>query len=363
MLNELSAEEIARIIFEDVEDIIKADAAPDKAKEKKTREYVVDILELLMLAFLAGLEPVISGTLPTAASELFNPDNVTGKGTEADPLAFKPDAVNSFHDNFKNLGPEVSAKVTAAAEKAIAESYKFFAGAAAAVLNEKPVLTEIDAAAIKFLQEFESHWVSDSYARFFQPKLEVAMLRSLKSGMSLADAQAEFEASFKEIMSMPGYWHLLASNTVYSARSAASIMQWHELGMKEYMLVATIDESTTNICLELDQTTFKVSDAYDHVQNLLAANTPEEAISLQPWVRSAKSGSGHTYYTEDASGSRNSLDLGDDQAMIDRGVMIPPFHANCRTELVLVSEEVQSYQSGSKHWSLKLFKWFRGNRD
>lgn len=93
------------------------------------------------------------------------------------------------------------------------------------------------------------------------------------------------------------------------------------LGVTKYQLQAVMDNRTSEICQALDGRVFEVDRALDHAERVLKTSDPESLKSVAPFLKGTKSAVGH-------------LKRSSDKELQAEGVMVPPFHPNCRTVLV-----------------------------
>jgi len=148
------------------------------------------------------------------------------------------------------------------------------------------------------------------------------------------------------------YWTMAAGVFVARARSYGAMSSYQQAGLTRYTILAVLDEVTTRQCRFMHNRTFSIARALETFDEVDAADDPEDVRYIQPWLRDGKDDEGQYLYVKNRDGSRTTVareeqsGMGrvDDpgkfkQAMSDAdlakaGVMIPPFHANCRTTVV-----------------------------
>ena len=89
-------------------------------------------------------------------------------------------------------------------------------------------------------------------------------------------------------------------------------------GIVEYQLQAVLDKRTSKVCRHLNGRTFKVETSFAYLDRVLQITDPEELKVMAPFVKSTKA-------------SINELENMSDAELQARGIMVPPFHPNCRT--------------------------------
>lgn len=97
-------------------------------------------------------------------------------------------------------------------------------------------------------------------------------------------------------------------------------------GVTKYQLHAILDDRTSEICQALDKRVFEVDKAYDYARRVLKTTNPEDLRSVAPFLKGTKSSISH-------------LKSASDSELQSEGVMVPPFHPNCRTTLKILSSD------------------------
>lgn len=111
-------------------------------------------------------------------------------------------------------------------------------------------------------------------------------------------------------------------SSLHSSRLAAwgFTAEAEVLGVSRYQLIAVLDNRTSDFCAMINGREFDVTDAREKLDEVLSAEDPEDLKTLQPWPDQDKE-------SVDAYNDMSEDDL------VDEGLMIPPFHPNCRTIL------------------------------
>lgn len=119
----------------------------------------------------------------------------------------------------------------------------------------------------------------------------------------------------QRLKSVP-HWRLVgnqaASRAYHYGLSRAGLAD----GYTGYTLKAVVDDRTTDICLSLNGKTFWLADGVDRVERV-ARMVPSRIREEAPWA------------TFDDVDGRTSTELA------SAGIMMPPFHGNCRTTIAL----------------------------
>lgn len=121
------------------------------------------------------------------------------------------------------------------------------------------------------------------------------------------------------------YFEGLAATNVTYARNFAQIQLMDEVGVLQVIFQAIIDNLTSEVCLQMDGRVFTVEQAKEHRQKVLEADDVESLKQVAPFTRSLEA------FGTGAGRDLNSPDMQD--ALARAGVIVPPLHFRCRSEL------------------------------
>ncbi len=121
----------------------------------------------------------------------------------------------------------------------------------------------------------------------------------------------------RRLKSVP-YWRVVANANASRAFHYGMLKAAQFQGFTGYKFVAILDERTSDICRELDGRSWHLADAVNLMDSLAGSDDPDAAKTIMPWVK-----------VEDVRGLSND-------ALRDKGVMVPPLHGNCRSTIVPV---------------------------
>ena len=157
------------------------------------------------------------------------------------------------------------------------------------------------------------------FTRIAHPALMDAVLSAGTSLTGLEDyGKVLADEMAKAIWNTGPYWRIVANQTTSRAHHYGILRGAQEQGKLGYKLVAVLDRRTTELCRNLDGKEFWVADGIAHLERI-AETEPEDIAKVAPWVKA-----------EDVK-DKSASDLS------TMGVLVPPFHANCRTTLVAIS--------------------------
>lgn len=120
------------------------------------------------------------------------------------------------------------------------------------------------------------------------------------------------------------YFEMLAGTVKNRAVNYGRLASYRAGGIVRYTIRAVLDERTSEICREMDGTTFDLSEGEDNMNSALGAKTPDEFKEAVGWrsveeIREIR-GSGSP-----EAQARN---------LAAAGLALPPYHGSCRTVIV-----------------------------
>lgn len=136
------------------------------------------------------------------------------------------------------------------------------------------------------------------------------------------------------------YWEVVATAFSNTARTSTQINSFAQAGVTTYRLVAVIDDRTTDFCRYMDGRVFTVSSAAKLQNQAERSGSADELKQLKPWVSRGRE-DGRSFFFYEKAGKRvrvaeadeegNFIGGLDTEALEDAGLLLPPFHARCRT--------------------------------
>lgn len=141
-----------------------------------------------------------------------------------------------------------------------------------------------------------------------------AVLDDPYTNLNRPDFSRIIEVLNKRLKSVP-YWRVVANAAASRGFHYGYLKTMEVLQIPGYRLRAVIDLKTSDICRALNGKTFWVHDAVEVLERAYTGNDPEAVKQVSPWKT----------YKEIKDLSRDEL-----RAL---GVLVPPFHGNCRTTI------------------------------
>lgn len=163
------------------------------------------------------------------------------------------------------------------------------------------------------------YWSLNHYDAHVTNRLKRLADKAIEQGLSRADAGKFFANTIgKELNRSASYWELTADAITTRARSFSNISGLERIGAIKYRWDSVIDHRTSDICRHLDGKEFRVERAAELRDKVLAAETPEEAKKLMPWLPEKQ-------VVESSISQLERL-----------GVVLPPAHGNCRARITIL---------------------------
>ena len=121
----------------------------------------------------------------------------------------------------------------------------------------------LDRRIVRHLRSSQANFVRDEYGRrheAFGEKARRIVAEGLEAGLGREDIARDLEHAAQAVIAGRGrfYWEVVAGSFVSRGRSFAQLSAYAEAGLERYVIEATLDERTTNICRFLHGKTFSV---------------------------------------------------------------------------------------------------------
>lgn len=192
-----------------------------------------------------------------------------------------------------------------------------------------------DRQAIRAMRRNNTFWIGQHYDRNVQENIRDNVRgHILEQGRHRRTAgaamQAVVDSSLAHVMLPSGwtgttrsYFESLVANAATVARVQGQLRSFDKLGITTYTIVNPMDERTCPVCGHLDGKVFSVSDGIDHVERVVAADTPDDVRKVHPWI-------GFTRMSEitKTPGSKSATE--GTKGLYSAGFSQPPFHFRCR---------------------------------
>jgi hypothetical protein len=183
------------------------------------------------------------------------------------------------------------------------------------------LLEAFDEQAIGWLQEHHLYWIRGYYTKHMSGKIAGIVADGLQQGFGRAAVgdllRDAITGRYKGITVKPDhYWRLLAANAMNRGRMFGKVAGYQNAYVQMLRVVNPLDERTSAVCIEMEGTIIPVRSAARQRDEMMEARKPEDVKQVAPWLKA-----------EDIAGT--SL-----QGKISKGAILPPYHANCRSDVV-----------------------------
>ena len=218
-------------------------------------------------------------------------------------------------------------------------------------------LNAVDHRAIAYVTRANVLFVRDEYGRrvdSFGDQARRIVARGLAEGLGRDDIAADLAATAEAALVTRArpYWDVVAASFMGEGRSLSQLSAYAEAGIDRYVLLAVLDEHTTDTCRFLDGKVLQTADALRTFERLDASDDPLAIKRERPWVRERLGDDGKRHLLVDRDGEaavlavveRSGVGAREDRGAYSRalssrdlapaGIGFPPFHGFCRTTTV-----------------------------
>lgn len=209
---------------------------------------------------------------------------------------------------------------------------------------------QADADAVALINRQQVFWVGDFYDAHLSSRIQaVAKDVLLEQGFDRKEAGRVLEDAVSKEFGLSGdgrskfapkvparyagnpslYFDAVVSTAAHQSRTFGKVSAFNDAGVQTIRLVNPLDRRTGVICQQLAGQVFTTEIAVDHMNGVLGAKDPSDIKTIAPWLSGSQIESilsGTQVGSPDASARLSKA-----------GLMLPPFHAFCRTEPVVVS--------------------------
>lgn len=174
---------------------------------------------------------------------------------------------------------------------------------------------------VGFMDDFTLFWIENHYERHVQERIRRVGAQNFRQGVGAFRSGQNFAESAlgQQFSKSQSYWELLSNSVATRTREFSHIDGFVERGVEEVEVDAVLDVRTSCICRALNGTSFPVEDLQSHKEEMMNADTPEQVKDRSPWLSCERV---------------RSLKAAGTDALIDAGVVSPPFHGHCRSSLI-----------------------------
>ncbi len=178
----------------------------------------------------------------------------------------------------------------------------------------------IDDKATEWLYDHHMYWVKGYYNKHLSNALSAHVADAMKEGLgrqAIGEELKGFFDGYPGVRNQPlHYWRGFAANGMNRTRQFGKLQSWQDVGITELEVVAVMDERTSAICKRMNGEIIPLDMGIAQRDLLMGAEDPEDVKTIAPWPK-----------VEDIESKKI-------KAIMEQGVIAPPYHFNCRTDLV-----------------------------
>jgi len=193
----------------------------------------------------------------------------------------------------------------------------------------------IDEEAVAYLADSQVFWLREHFDTDTVEAIRAAGWADLagQSGASAGEAlrrlaERQFGVGAFDAFG-DAYFEGTAVNAGTTARVTGAMFELRDIEATQYIVVAVLDERTTEICTHLDGKVFSVTQAAERMDEIIASGTPQGIRDLHPWRPNT--------FREDLRAIgvdiQPGVALSESAAAVAvaAGFGFPPYHFKCRT--------------------------------
>lgn len=204
--------------------------------------------------------------------------------------------------------------------KLITGAYKKAKGDVMRKHKRRLMMAAFDDDAMQWLNDHHMYWVGSYYDRFLSEQIAKTIKDGMVEGLGREAIGGKLKSFFDKypgVQSKPDvYWRGMAANGMNRSRNFGLISGYQDVGVKQLRVLAVIDSRTSPICREMNGKIIPVARAADQRDAMMAAESPEDIKTISPWLA-----------VKDIAGLSTAK-------IMDKGMIMPPFHFNCRSTVV-----------------------------
>lgn len=204
-----------------------------------------------------------------------------------------------------------------------------------------PSFDLLDDSAIQALHDDQMMWVGRKYNKNLREGIRTFTEDAIGRGVGRKEAGKIMKEGIENILSgrvsPPGtfkgsseqYFEMLAANTSTTTRVRGHIRSFVDLDVTKIELINPMDHRTSQICAHLNGKIILIEDGVSQIELESGAKNPKKIKEVHPWLSFEK--------IKEISPRSGNVSKKDTDALAKAGVVLPPFHAKCRTTVDIVS--------------------------
>lgn len=280
----------------------------------------------LVIAYLHTLQGLYSSVIESSITTLINELSKLSKSNSVESVqsTLISNLMMQWEEKFL---PSVSKKVN----KNVSDIYAKFRRDKAIFKDKKEIpsalITGFDARAIDFLEEMDKAYLakflgdSDTQTRLNKWIKEQFDAGKIPLEGSRSDMR-KFMSDFSDVIEKES-WKIdrIVNTSTVMAKNIASMSYLNQAGIEEYQVVEVMDEKTCRYCQHMNGMTFSVNKTMEQYDEMFT-NGIESLNKFKPFATKFKI---------------DEFEKLDETTLFSLGIALPPYHPNCRGQVVSTS--------------------------
>lgn len=186
--------------------------------------------------------------------------------------------------------------------------------------------TQADRAALKVLEEYTMHWVTDHYESTIAPQIQAELQAYFKEGIKLSELaerlHTRLSGDIKEQTNR--YWSVFADTNANKFHNLGRVSGLEDARVEYAKVVAVVDSRTSKVCRRMHGRLIPIKTITAQRDKILAAGkgtSRKRVQQAQPFI------------TRDTEELLDNL-VATEQLTGKLGLALPPYHWRCRTRIV-----------------------------
>lgn len=173
----------------------------------------------------------------------------------------------------------------------------------------------------------------------FQTKARNVLTDALERNLPQSEVAASLKEAVGTTVGNENYWNVVGSSWVNRSRNWSNLETFSSAGIKNYQILAIIDERTSVICRGLDGKTFAVANQISILEKASQSTDLDQFKKDVPWLRSFTDEKGREVVGIKTKRGFTNVTIngklqGKSSVLQKKGFAMPPFHGLCRTTVI-----------------------------
>lgn len=173
----------------------------------------------------------------------------------------------------------------------------------------------------------------------FQKKARNVLTDALERNLPQKEVTAALKEAVGTTVGNDSYWNVVGSSWMNRSRNWSNLETFDSAGIKNYQILAIIDERTSDVCRGLNGKTFSVGSQIKILEKASQATDLDAFKKEVPWLRSFTDEDGKSVVGIKTGNRFKKITVdgklqGKSSTLQKKGFAMPPFHGLCRTTVI-----------------------------